>query len=502
MQLVKTIKSHLFISIILCIALILRIIPAMHQLVWFDEAFTINSAIFKQFPFYDAADAPLYFALIRLMSFFSIEKFWLRIPSIVFSIINIALCYSLAKKYIHIHIAKFVAFGLAISAYHIHFAWQIRMYSLYMLLSTAALYQTLLVINQINKNKTLQKKDLFILFCINLLGSITHYTYSIYTGLLLCSLILELIIKKRTHELYPQYSFGKFIASHGIYLPIYYLLLHRYNTAIYPLIMSWVPKVTIQSFLTLWISFSDISHFAINQFNASFIPYLQGISILLLFISGIIVLSKLNVSLSRITVIVSVGSIVVATLIQKITSLSILLPRTFCFLYPIFMIVLATMVFNSLRTIGKYSMKLLVLIFIGINYIPLLLNTQNEINFSPVNMQQGFPSVIQKIIQMRIHRDDILVMPLYYADAAWYYWNSHTISSNKTFPLNEEYMVHVDKYRKGTKDYKIPMRMKYILIKPDAYFGVTEARLLQYFYEQCNREIVNEAAILLKCPKI
>jgi uncharacterized membrane protein len=81
----------------------LRLRPALLRPVIFDEAFTITYLAefdhLEQIIFADASVPPLHYLLIKLMSQISTDILWLRMPSVIFSMLGLYLAYQLGRKF-------------------------------------------------------------------------------------------------------------------------------------------------------------------------------------------------------------------------------------------------------------------------------------------------------------------------------------------------------------------------------------------------------------------
>jgi len=122
----------LFILGLFTVAFLLRLRPALIRPIIFDESFTVVYLIkFNRVIDIINADAsipPLHYLLIKLMSLVSTKLIWLRFPSIIYSMLSLALIYKWIKRYSQ-KAALFTLIFLTFSTFQITIAWQAYVYS-------------------------------------------------------------------------------------------------------------------------------------------------------------------------------------------------------------------------------------------------------------------------------------------------------------------------------------------------------------------------------------
>src|SRR3989338_4767857 len=74
----------------------------------------------------------LYLLFLKIWAIFSIEPVWLRIPSLIFSLIQIPLAYKIVRKIFNRQTALLSVIILATSAYHLFWSVQVRSYAMLM----------------------------------------------------------------------------------------------------------------------------------------------------------------------------------------------------------------------------------------------------------------------------------------------------------------------------------------------------------------------------------
>lgn len=173
----KTLYSST-IALIFLIAFFLRLKAAIIRPVIFDEAFTITYLIkfhsITDMILADASVPPLHYLLVKLMSNVSTNILWLRMPSIVFSILGLWITYKFAKKFSK-KVALLALFMMSFSNFHILFSWQAYVYSQLFFLGAATIYLFFHLLTDKNiKHKNLKS---LLLFISAVAGFLTHYGF-------------------------------------------------------------------------------------------------------------------------------------------------------------------------------------------------------------------------------------------------------------------------------------------------------------------------------------
>lgn len=138
-------KSASFIVLILFLAGILRLIN-LHQSFWLDEATQAQISQYALSRIWAGRSSdfhpPLYYLFTHFWQAYGQSEIWLRLPSVIFGVINVYLVYLLAKKISPD--SKFIpwiaAIFMAINPYHIYYSQEYRSYSLLCLLGTFSMY--------------------------------------------------------------------------------------------------------------------------------------------------------------------------------------------------------------------------------------------------------------------------------------------------------------------------------------------------------------------------
>lgn len=122
---------------IFTLGVVLRLVDLGHAELWYDEAFSawVASLPVDRLIITVAGDThpPLYYLLLHGLVRLGLDNdFWLRVPSVLFSLVAIPLLYEIGHILHFSDIARLGAVGfMAISSAQIHYAQEARMYTLF-----------------------------------------------------------------------------------------------------------------------------------------------------------------------------------------------------------------------------------------------------------------------------------------------------------------------------------------------------------------------------------
>lgn len=231
---VKEFISWPVLALIMLVAIYLRLKPAIIRPIIFDEGFTITFLI-KQEKILDLITKdpsipPLNYLLIKFMSLVSTQTLWLRIPSVIFSLIGLFISFKLAKNFSY-RVAFLTLIMLTFSAFQIAYSWQAYVYSQLFFLGMSSIYIFFLLFTEINTNNLNLK--LVLLIISSLLAFITHYGF-IWTILAYSIIVFFELIKvnfnfKKTSSKQKKLLFGMFYIYLGLiaYFPIFIKIFDR-----------------------------------------------------------------------------------------------------------------------------------------------------------------------------------------------------------------------------------------------------------------------------------
>lgn len=262
---IKKIIYSLAIATVFLIALYLRSKAAIIRPIIFDEAFTITYLTkfhsIKEIILADASVPPLHYLLIKLMSHVSTNILWLRIPSIVFSMLGLWITYKFAKKFSK-KVALLVLFMMSFSTFHILFSWQAYVYSQLFFLGVATIYLFFHLLT--DKNIKYENLKSLLLFISAVAGFLTHYGF-IWTIVGLSLIIFyKIILARFDYEKIESQHQKLILAGLGIFLFLVSyspIIIYNFSKALKNI--SWFDKINIY---TIGESFGELIGFY-DQFS-------------------------------------------------------------------------------------------------------------------------------------------------------------------------------------------------------------------------------------------
>ena len=129
----KTFKAILFISLILVLALILRMYQLDVEGYWRDELYSIRDA----HALGEKTRAVPYFAILKIWMKFSYDEAWLRIISVFFGVLSVFLTYLLGDRLFDHPTGLGAAILISLSPLAINHSQEVRMYMMGLALATA-----------------------------------------------------------------------------------------------------------------------------------------------------------------------------------------------------------------------------------------------------------------------------------------------------------------------------------------------------------------------------
>ena len=176
---VKIKKENLYLSLIIILGFILRMVPVLNNGFWHDEAcsfFISGENSIKELTLgADPVHPPLYYFLIKFWSKLNTSILFLRVPSVVFSLVSIFLVFKIAESLGVNSLYGFLSSLLfSFSAFQIDYAWQARMYTLELLLILLSIYFLIPLLT------TKNTQHLFFFVFSNILGFLADYGFVWY----------------------------------------------------------------------------------------------------------------------------------------------------------------------------------------------------------------------------------------------------------------------------------------------------------------------------------
>lgn len=246
---------------------------------WYDEALNILQArnLGGIFLLQDN-NPPLYSAFLHFWERLSgafYPEFWLRLPSAIFSLVSIYMIFALGKLLFTRRVGLISAFLLAISPFHIHYAQEVRMYSLLVLLNLCAVYFLIRAV----RDSRIWLWGGFV--CCSILNIYCHYIGVL--SWLAQAIFLSINIATTPKEIMKKWIFSNILIFIA-FAPWYYFLLKIMggleNRLLSLNITPWGPPVNAMSL------FMTIKNFSIGYNAAAAIYPAAAVIFLFFFIKG------------------------------------------------------------------------------------------------------------------------------------------------------------------------------------------------------------------------
>ncbi|MDD5568018.1 MAG: glycosyltransferase family 39 protein [Candidatus Omnitrophica bacterium] len=280
----RSLKTFLLISLILFLALFLRLHTLSQKSFWYDEAcslqFAVNqiSAIFSD----HYLTRPLYFIFLQIWTSISgIGEFVSRLPSVIFGFLSVLFIYYLGKELFEKKTGIIAAFLLAVSYYHIAWSQQARNYSLLVFLCIISSLTYILAV----------KRGRLFGFCVYFIFAILAVLTSPIAILLFLFQIA--ILFKIIHIGKKSWSIASFLVTIPVFALIF--LLYRFRNYVFEdLHAAGLPGVNISRIWELFNVFSSGGGYVAQGATAHqagssvvFLSIIIGILFLVFYIYGV-----------------------------------------------------------------------------------------------------------------------------------------------------------------------------------------------------------------------
>jgi mannosyltransferase len=152
---IKSANSKLMLLVILFLGLFLRIYHLGDESIWLDEAVSIKWANLSPFQILVATSkdvhTPLYYIILHFwISLFGDSEFSTRFLSLIFGLLSIFMIYRVGSLISDRETGLLSSLILALSAFHIYYSQEIKMYSLLSLLTLLSMYFFIKILKEKN----------------------------------------------------------------------------------------------------------------------------------------------------------------------------------------------------------------------------------------------------------------------------------------------------------------------------------------------------------------
>lgn len=276
----------------------------------FSYSFAVNNSFIDHIVSPPDDRPPLYYSLIKLLIPISNSKEFLRLSSLLFSMISIVYIYKIFEFFSK----RTALYALIFSSTHsllIHVSWQVRDYSLLTMLSVLVVYFLVKILTDIYSHKIILKKDIVCLLLTTLAGVLTSYLFYPFIGIVLFVFgILIFSIRKKIDRINISLLQKMFLGIFPIVIvAIYYVidgfqrvinlnqLANSHHSDVFPQIFLELFSMPGYWFLTnnVWVPLTMLSLFSIIILYVYFkIDYKNNQKILIQFFSFSLILSVLS----------------------------------------------------------------------------------------------------------------------------------------------------------------------------------------------------------------
>jgi mannosyltransferase len=367
-------KYYLMLAAILLLTGFLRLHNLTKESIWFDEASSIYSA---KRPLIDMLKdcvgwhrhPPLHFLFLKTwIILFGDGEFSVRLSSAIFGIASIPLIFIIGKQLISERVGIIASLLLSVSSYHIYYSQETRAYSLLVFFTLLSF----IFFAKILKGNTSDKWQYFGYFIVNALLIYTHY----FGLFVVASQLIFYFLQLKSLNINKKYFWNAQIATGMMFLPwaavfVGYQIPHS-NGWKQPTFSSLIKTVEFFSgngdlvvFICIFLMILSILGIILvqsNKTNNKSIFYQSGktfqvnLLLILWFTVPIIVpflISQLPFSFAGIYVDrYTIGAVPAFYLLSSIGMNYFLSKR---FLYPVFSIILLTILFFSSSSIQNYD---------------------------------------------------------------------------------------------------------------------------------------------------
>ncbi len=279
------IKYNIIFYIILSIATVIRLV-GLNKGIWLDEYSSLEVALFNNGNIVESLrnydHPPLYYIILKIWSFISINEIFLRTPSIIFGLLTLIFIIYTIKPY-SLSGSLVSGFAFATIPIFIRYSQEIRDYSLLFLGISASFYYLMKLISE-NRNIW------YILFSISLIVIVSTNLIGI---MIIPSIIVFLIpyFFSNSNKIILKKIFISISTAVIVFMFIYLVFLKNQTKSNW-----WMPKLDMNLFISMYKYIFSVRHifYLVAYFNSikeiSFASLFDYITKLALVTCGVILL--------------------------------------------------------------------------------------------------------------------------------------------------------------------------------------------------------------------
>lgn len=392
---------------IFILAFLLRIIPVIRQELWLDEVGSIRIVESSRWLLFDDVHPPLYYFILKIWHMISPHFLWLRLLSVLFSL-GTVLVFKKIIATISTPRASYIGMLLiSISAFDIHYAWQIRMYSLNLLLSALVLFFTLRLIKNLYDGHSPNQKTTLGFIIFSALGVLTTYLFSVY----LLAIVMFLLSFAITRGLLSLKKILPLIPATTTILTLSFFSIFYLNI-LRPSIqnnLDWIPSFSAKQAIYIILFTNSLHSHLLTLPRFTVVNTMLLASLILILTKGLLTPALVRLRFGYLVAWTLSLSILAGLIFQAVFSTSIGLPRSFSFLSLLTLIPI-TLFANHLARPPHHPSKILpachLLLILLAN-----LNTTLAINFKSAYTPNGLQQVSTYIKTLDLKDYQILFIP-------------------------------------------------------------------------------------------
>lgn len=434
-KIIDWIKEHKILISIVFIGTIFRFYKLDNQSLWIDEIFTMNvsdtrnsfSFIYNFLKSHDPHPPLYYFLVHTFFLFFGYSTLVLKIFSATVGVLGIFSIYYLGKELVNKEVGTILAALTSMNYFHIYYSQEGRMYSLFFLTTSIALY----TLSKFLKNQNIKTTTFFVFG--SLLMIYTHFL-GVFILIGFYIILLTNFLKSKYNLKLLKHSFLASVAVIILYIPSIIIVFSNPNRD-----EIWIKPPTLKTFEFMFKEFFGYSSMTVT------------ILICLLFFSFILFLIKKKNKTSQETncnhavqiVFISLLTTISLTLIYSFVRLPIVVNRYFIGILPLILILIAISIYNLKN---KYF-KILVILFLAIlSFNNLISNKKFYNSFYKTQFKHATDYIVTK------YPNDLIVSKLgnFYLG---FYLNQKNLQNNIVESDINAYVSNIKEHKNNLKDF-------------------------------------------------
>jgi len=422
-------------GLILALGMSLRVYPAVSHRFWEDELFTyrlstVYSTIWQQLLTPADDRPPLYYMFTRALITLNDSEFFLRLPSLVASLLSLVILYGLFVR-THPTMAYFALLLPAFSLFFIDLSWQFRDYGLLLACTSVVIVALWRLIQELTGQKKGTKYTLFLLGIGSLAGAMINYLYLAFLASVGICLVFCLFGRLRMRTLMALIcTLGLPFLVSGIYL--------LRQTGIIIKTTTWIPAPDFFSYAALVGHAAGLTDYMHHSVNPNLYKEQQYVYIFLFVITMItlLALSSWRKRLSHLYLfsLLGIGVFIInvagIAVISGVLHTNLFLPRTFTPAILFFLMGIAGLVSQFIDSFILKEKRLIILAIMTLFVFTTSIHLYSQY-YAVGSFIHRQPNRTDEFLQfMELHikpGDQIAFFPYHYQDIFFpYFWRDRS----------------------------------------------------------------------------